>query len=100
MSTFRPPPQQREFVRQDGGLYTVDAVWLQWFIDLVAQVNNANAAVLAQQADPNSLVTKTVSMADGASVNVATLTNAPLAGDPTKWVPFDDNGTTRYIPSW
>ncbi|HET9285690.1 MAG TPA: hypothetical protein VFR24_27375 [Candidatus Angelobacter sp.] len=37
---------------------------------------------------------------NGAAANTATLTNAPAAGNPTKWVPIDDNGTTRYIPSW
>jgi hypothetical protein len=29
-----------------------------------------------------------------------TLTNAPFAGNPTKWVQINDNGTTRSIPSW
>lgn len=38
--------------------------------------------------------------ADGASLNTATLTNAPSSGNPTKWVPIDDNGVTRYIPTW
>lgn len=29
-----------------------------------------------------------------------TITNAPAAGNPTKWIPINDNGTTRYIPAW
>lgn len=37
---------------------------------------------------------------NGAGAGAGTLTNAPAAGNPTKWVPFDDNGTTRYIPMW
>lgn len=37
---------------------------------------------------------------DGSAANAGTLTNAPLAGDPTKWIPIIDNGTTRYIPAW
>lgn len=37
---------------------------------------------------------------DGAAAASATLTNAPTAGNPTKWVPINDNGTTRYIPAW
>lgn len=40
------------------------------------------------------------SWGDGAAANAGTLTNAPAAGDPTKWIPIDDNGTTRHIPSW
>ena len=37
---------------------------------------------------------------DGAGADTGTLTNAPAAGNPTKWIPIDDNGTTRYIPAW
>lgn len=36
----------------------------------------------------------------GAGASTGTLTNAPSAGNPTKWMPIDDNGTTRYIPCW
>jgi len=37
---------------------------------------------------------------DGAAAALGTLTNAPAAGNPTKWIPINDNGTTRYIPAW
>lgn len=37
---------------------------------------------------------------DGAAAQTGTLTNAPAAGNPTKWIPINDNGTTRYIPAW
>lgn len=37
---------------------------------------------------------------NGAAAAVGTLGNAPVAGNPTKWVPINDNGTTRYIPAW
>ena len=39
-------------------------------------------------------------MTNGAASNTGTLTNAPVAGNPTKWVPVNDNGTTRYVPMW
>lgn len=39
-------------------------------------------------------------LTDGAGAQVATLTNGPSAGNPTKWIAIDDNGTTRYIPTW
>lgn len=39
-------------------------------------------------------------LADNAAVGAGTLTNAPTAGDPTKWVAINDNGTTRYFPTW
>lgn len=43
--------------------------------------------------------TKT-SYTNGAGASTGTLTNAPAATNPTKWIPVDDNGTTRYIPAW
>jgi len=39
-------------------------------------------------------------LTDGAGASTATLTNAPSAGNPTKWIAINDNGTTRYIPTW
>lgn len=36
----------------------------------------------------------------GGAAAAGTLTNAPTAGNPTKWIPINDNGTTRYIPAW
>ena len=30
----------------------------------------------------------------------ATLTNSPAAGNPTKWIPINDNGIIRYFPVW
>lgn len=38
--------------------------------------------------------------ANGAAAAIGTLLNAPAAGNPTKWIPVDDNGTTRFIPAW
>lgn len=46
------------------------------------------------------LVRTATNFTNGAGVALGTLTNAPAAGNPTKWVPIDDNGTTRYIPAW
>jgi len=40
------------------------------------------------------------SYTNGAGASTGTLTNAPAVGNPTKWIPVDDNGTTRYIPAW
>lgn len=37
---------------------------------------------------------------NGAAAAAGTLSNAPAAGNPTKWIPIDDNGTTRFIPAW
>ncbi len=39
-------------------------------------------------------------LANGAAAQVATMTNGPTAGNPTKWIAINDNGVTRYIPAW
>ena len=39
-------------------------------------------------------------MSNGAAAAVGTLNNAPAAGNPTKWIAFNDAGVTRYIPAW
>lgn len=36
----------------------------------------------------------------GAGAGAGTITDAPAAGNPTKWIPINDNGTTRYFPAW
>lgn len=47
-----------------------------------------------------TLLTSNVALTNGAAAAGGTLLNAPAAGNPTKWVPINDNGTTRYIPAW
>jgi hypothetical protein len=55
----------------------------------------------------NDLITRqptafksTVNLSDAAGVGLATLTNAPVSSNPTKWISIDDNGTIRHIPTW
>ncbi|MCC3246655.1 hypothetical protein LG047_15240 [Methylocystis sp. WRRC1] len=50
--------------------------------------------------DAAALIKSSVAMNNGAAAQTGTLTNAPAAGNPTKWIPINDNGTTRYIPAW
>lgn len=47
-----------------------------------------------------TLHTTSVALTNGAAAAAGTLLNAPVAGNPTKWIPINDNGTTRYIPTW
>lgn len=46
------------------------------------------------------LLSTTATLNNGASTALGTLANAPAAGNPTKWVEINDNGTIRYIPAW
>jgi len=47
-----------------------------------------------------TLLATSVALTNGAGASAGTLTNAPAVGNPTKWIPISDNGTTRYIPAW
>ena len=47
-----------------------------------------------------TFATTSVALTNGAGAQTATLTNGPTAGNPTKWIGINDNGTTRYIPAW
>lgn len=47
-----------------------------------------------------TLITTSVNLTNGAAAQAGTLLNAPAAGNPTKWIPLNDNGTTRYFPAW
>ena len=44
--------------------------------------------------------TTNTALTNGAGAAAGTPLNAPAAGNPTKWIGINDNGTTRYIPAW
>jgi hypothetical protein len=46
------------------------------------------------------LIQTSTALTNGAGAGAGTITNAPAAGNPTKWIGINDNGTTRYIPAW
>lgn len=47
-----------------------------------------------------TIITTSSALTNGAGAGAGTITNAPAAGNPTKWIGINDNGTTRYIPAW
>ncbi len=61
------------------------------------RVNPASGLIIN---NVNFLMSNLSSWTDGAAAAVGTLTNAPAAGNPTKWIAVNDNGTTRFIPAW
>lgn len=65
----------------------------------VGTTSDPGAGMIYTNAASFMIRTKT-SYSNGAAAASATLTNAPASGNPTKWIPVDDNGTTRYIPAW
>ena len=67
----------------------------------IARISSTGLAVTgALTTSSTTLHTSSVSLTNGAAAAAGTLTNAPVAGNPTKWIPIVDNGTTRYIPCW
>jgi hypothetical protein len=50
--------------------------------------------------DAAHILHSTTTITGGGTSNSPTLTAGPVSGNPTKWLPYDDNGTTRYIPAW
>lgn len=64
---------------------------------LVASFNASNGVIFTVA---NFLARFSAALPNGAAAAAGTLLNAPAAGDPTKWIPVDDNGTTRYVPAW
>jgi hypothetical protein len=46
------------------------------------------------------LMSTSAALTDGAGAAAGTLLTAPSAGNPTKWIKINDNGTVRSIPAW
>ena len=70
--------------------------------DLGSSGNNVRTVYAGDfiQKNASFLIHTAATMSNAAGAGAGTLTNAPSAGNPTKWVGWDDNGTTRYFPSW
>jgi len=67
----------------------------------IANVTITGGSVTSAVTDnTTSLIASSSTLANGAGALAGTLNNAPAAGNPTKWVSINDNGTTRYIPAW
>ena len=62
--------------------------------------NTLTIAVSQAVVNTAGTLTTTTTVTNGAAAAVGTLNNAPVAGNPTKWLRFNDNGTIRFIPSW
>ena len=47
-----------------------------------------------------TLLNTSVTLSNGAGSAAGTISNAPVAGNPTKWIAINDNGIIRHIPAW
>lgn len=91
-------------------------VWVDWYQKVRTAINNATivqwSAITGTPTTVGgygitdavkvaaSSVTLPAGVGDGSSAGTGTLNNAPVSGNPTKWLQFDDNGTIRYVPAW
>lgn len=75
---------------QGGGVVNTDTVYRPISIGLGGKVS------FNQDTLPGTLTP----FANGSGAATATLTNSPVAGNPTKWIFINDGGTTRRIPAW
>ena len=59
-----------------------------------------SAGVLTKPGGTIPLITTNTAITSGAGAGLGTLTNAPSAGDPDVWIPFNNNGTPVWVPAW
>ena len=90
--------------------------WVDWYKKVRDQINQANNLTWASITGKPTTVagyaisdavktaggklTTQATLGNGSAGGFATITNAPRSGNPSKWIPLDDNGTTYYIPVW
>jgi hypothetical protein len=77
-----------------GGYFYVTGGFLHW-VDPNGTDSQLSETVAGQLA--SSALT---AFTNNAGASAGTLGNAPVAGNPTKWIPINDAGTIRNIPAW
>ena len=87
-----------------GTLWTNGAFPLQFGTNstLALSLASGGAATFASSITESSatMIATNTTFTNNAASSAGTLTNAPAVGNPTKWIPINDNGTTRNIPAW
>ncbi len=76
-----------------GGYFYVSAGALHW-------VDSGGVDNLLSIGTAGQLAASSIAYTNNAGAQIATITNGPTAGNPTKWIPINDNGTIRNVPAW
>lgn len=66
----------------------------------VAAPSSGQTFTVAPSPAAGELIATSSALTTGAGASAGTLTNAPSAGNPTKWIKINDNGTVRSVPAW
>lgn len=66
----------------------------------VSAPSSGQTLTLAPSPAAGELIATSSALTTGAGASVGTLNNAPAAGNPTKWIKINDNGTVRSVPAW
>lgn len=89
-----------EHISEDWWNAQFTITWKRYFLDSQFNVAANYTFTGTIRFQTTVMFRSTQNLTNGAAANVGTLNNAPAAGNPTKWIPIDDNGTTRFIPAW
>lgn len=85
----------------DGAVGTAAPVGGGYLVSLGGVLNIVDTAGKQTSfANAGFLMTSTATLLDGAGLLAGTLLNAPVAGNPSKWLEIMDNGVLRRIPTW
>lgn len=67
---------------------------------VLAAPASGQTLTVAPSTAAGELIATSAALTTGAGVAGGTLLNAPSAGNPTKWIKINDNGTIRSVPAW
>ena len=96
---FRPTRSELQTIFKEQRLIRAFELVFQALEEMgpLASQGTINANLINNQ---TILLESSETLSNNAGAGAGTLANAPSAGNPTKWIAIDDNGTTRYIPTW
>lgn len=67
---------------------------------LINVPSSGDTLTVAPSVTSGALMASSSALTTGAGASAGTITNAPSAGNPTKWIKINDSGTIRSIPAW
>jgi len=82
------------------GAVSIIAPTLGTSLTVAASSGGSAAISVAPGTTDGTFLSTNPALANAAAAATGTLTNAPAAGNPTKWIKINDGGVIRAIPAW